>query len=110
MKTPLLLFLLMSFSGCRMDHVASGQVDTSGNQTIIVDATIRIDISGCMALPEYDRLECVKAVTETLKEFTDVAKVLFCWSAIERESGNEGTDPVVTCGDLLSVENGYTGT
>ena len=108
MRVLLLSFLLTSISGCRVNHAVSGSADVSSTQTVIVDVTMRIDISGCMSLPDQDRLDCVTAVTDTLKELTDVAKVLFCWRSAEEQPGNAGANPAVTCGDIVSVENGHS--
>jgi hypothetical protein len=106
MMKPLLLFLSMVPISCRVDHRASGEVESVGEQRVTVEVILRMDISGCLELPEHDRLECVKTVAESLEEITNVAEVLLCYRDLEAVSGDEGVDTPISCRDLASVEDG----
>lgn len=100
-KLPL-LFLSMISASCGVSHHASGSVDTSGNQTVIVDVTLRIDISGCLYLPEQDRLECVKTIANSLEEISNVAEVLLCVRDLEAAPVGESSDPPESCRGLAN--------
>lgn len=105
MLRPLLLCLfLLSLYSCGVSHRASGSVDTSGNQSVVVDVTFRIDISGCLYLPEQDRLDCVKTVAESLKEIASVAEVLLCARDLEALPVGEGADTPESCRKLIAPE------
>lgn len=110
MKILPLLFLMTSINACRVDHRASGEVATTGEQKMTVEVIVRLDISGCMYLPEYDRLECVREVTNSVKELSNVAKILLCYRSLEEVSGDEGADSNLSCRELSTMENGLTGT
>jgi hypothetical protein len=99
-----LLFLLPMMTNCRVDHRASGDVGTYGEQRIVVDVTVRVDIAGCLALPEYDRLECVRAVTESIKEISDVAEVLLCARDLEALPIGEGADTPASCRGFIASQ------
>ena len=68
------------------------------------EVIIRIDLSGCMELPPEERSECIKAVTDSLQEIEDIAKVLYCTRINKTSPGSEGADPTFTCGDLDTLE------
>lgn len=104
MIKPLLLFLSMISASCGVSHRASGSVDTSGTQTVIVDVTFRVDISGCLYLPEQDRLECVKTIANSLEEIANVAEVLLCVRDLEDPSVSESADPPESCRRLANGE------
>lgn len=107
MLKPLLLSLsLLSTYSCGVSHRASGSVDTSGNQSVVVDVTFRIDISGCFYLPEQDRLDCVKTVAESLKEIASVAEVLLCARDLEASPISEGADTPESCRRLTTPQGG----
>jgi hypothetical protein len=106
MMKPLLLFLSVMPISCGTTHRVTGGVKTTGEQKVTVEVILRMDISGCLELPEHDRLECVKTVAESLEEITNVAEVLLCYRDLEAVSGDEGADPPVSCRDLASVEDG----
>lgn len=106
MIKPLSLFLLTTLSGCWVDHRASGEVTATGEQKVTVEVTVRMDISGCLDLPEYDRLECVQAIANTLEEITGVAEVLLCVRDLEASPVGESSDPPESCRRLATAEDG----
>lgn len=102
----LLLSLLMIFSGCRVDHRASGEVETVGEQKVTVEVIIRLDISGCLDLPEHDRLDCVITVANSLEEISSVAEVLLCARDLEAVSIGESANTPESCRRLAITEGG----
>lgn len=102
-KLPL-LFLSMILLNCGVQHHASGEVNTSGTQTIIVDVTIRMDISGCLDLPAEDRLECVKTIANSLEEIAGVAEVLLCVRDLEESPISESANPPESCRRIANDE------
>lgn len=67
--------------------------------------TIKIDISGCLEVPPEDRMECIHAVTDSIKELESVAKILLCERNLKKHPRDEGADSLVSCRDLRSMEN-----
>lgn len=104
----LLLFPVLMLTSCWVDHRASGEVTTTGEQKVTVEVIVRMDISGCLELPVYDRLACVQAIANSLEEIAGVAEILLCVRDLEEASVSESTDPPESCRRVSAGEGGGT--
>jgi len=83
------------------EHHAETTTNVDGDVTM----TFKIDISGCTSIPEQDRLECIKAITESLEGIKDIAEILLCEGSIEDGTGGKSPNPHLTCRKLDSLED-----
>ncbi len=112
MRSLLLLSLMMSSCNYTI-KTKGGTTHTAESHSTIdgkVEVIMSIDISGCMELPEKDRLPCIEAIVDTLKELNNAAEVLLCKRDLEQNAGNASLNPPVSCRKFIPVENGNSGT
>lgn len=112
MRLPLLLCLMMSSCNYTI-KTKGGTTHTAESHSTVdgrVEVVMSVDISGCMELPETERLPCIEAIADTLKELTNAADVLLCQRDLEQNPGNAGLNPPVSCRKFVPVENGNSGT
>lgn len=106
---PLCTALTLLSTGCgTVVRVKGGTTNTAQTESK-AEITFRVDISGCLDIPPEDRLECIQAITESVKEFQDVAKILYCRKLSKDSTGSESPNPPFTCGSLDSVVPPETG-
>jgi hypothetical protein len=102
---PKLLFA----SSCLLGTACGAHVKVKGGTTntvetnSVAEVVFKVDISGCMDLPAEDRIECIKAITDAVKEFQDIAKVLYCTNLVKDDSRKQGPHSPITCGDLSAL-------
>lgn len=106
MKYIIFCFLLVS-CGATIKVKGGSQHVVSGTTT--QEVVLKVDISGCMELPEDDRLDCIEAITDALKGITDAAKILLCTKDFESQSGIPGADTPESCRGLIPVEDDGSG-
>lgn len=106
----IILICLMFLMSCGGTYRVKGGTENTASGTVTQEYVLRVDVSNCMVLPEQDRLDCIKAITDALKEFVDAAKILLCAKAVEGKSGDESVDPIEQCRELILMEDGNSGT
>lgn len=110
MTRALLLYLLMI--SCDSSVTAKGgttnYVESRAEVDGRVEVVLKIDISSCIDLPEPDRLPCVEAIAETLKELNSAAEVLLCARDLEALPGDAGDHTPISCRKFFPVEDGDT--
>jgi hypothetical protein len=91
------LILLSFLMGCGQTTTIRVKGGTQSDVQTHSDIVLTIDVSGCKELPVEQRLECIKEMTNALKELSNVVGILSCAKATKDVSGVSGTTDFVVC-------------
>lgn len=102
MKNILLLSIFLN--ACQINHVAKGHVTVSTESHADVSATVtfKIDVSACDGMDPDQRLQCIIAITDSLKEISDLAQVLACPKDSQSDNDCSSLEDVLTAAKELS--------
>jgi hypothetical protein len=78
MKNFIILFWTLSLTGCLVRHKAEGDVNGKTENKVTAEIVFRVDLDVCQDLPLEEKLFCIQAITESISDIVDIAKVLAC--------------------------------